>query len=97
MQARADGNDVYAQELIQGLANVRAQRRALDAEVADYIRAANPPAPEPETDQEWRNKPAHKMNYDDVVRMAGKSKYGIDENAFRAGIEEVRRRRARGE
>jgi hypothetical protein len=37
------------------------------------------------------------MDYSDVYQMLKHSKYGVDDAAFRDGIAEVQRRRARGE
>jgi hypothetical protein len=37
------------------------------------------------------------MDWGDVWELSQKSKYGIDEAGFRAGMAEVQRRKARGE
>jgi hypothetical protein len=57
----------------------------------------NPPAAPPLSDEERAAKPLNRMNYQDVYAMLKHSKYGVDDNAFREGIAEVQRRRARGE
>lgn len=96
-ESKATGNDIAAAEELQTLATLNDQIASLNRLHQQYQQQQNPPSPVPETDQEWMSKSAEKMNYDDVARMASKSKYGFDDGAFRAGISEVARRRARGE
>jgi hypothetical protein len=91
-------NDTYsAAETVQTIATLEDQRQSLLRLHQQHVAAQNPPAPLPENDQEWLHKAPEKMSYNDVARIMSKSKYGFDDAAFRAGIQEVARRRARGE
>jgi hypothetical protein len=95
--AKADNDYCSGTEAVQLIANLNAEEANLRRLHQQHIAAQNPPAPPQQTDQEWLSKPAHRMDYADVYRMANKSKYGVDESSFRAGIAEVAARRARGE
>jgi len=91
-------NDTYgAAETVQTIATLEDQRQSLLRLHQQHVQSMNPPPPPPETDQEWLSKPPEKMTYNDVAKIAGRSRHGFDDAAFRAGIQEVARRRARGE
>jgi hypothetical protein len=89
--------DDAAQEELGTLAYLEVEERGILQMRADYLRAQNPAPTAPQSDQEWLSKSVERMDYNDVARIAAKSKYGFDDAAFRAGIAEVQRRRARGE
>jgi hypothetical protein len=92
---RLNNDAESAAESVQVLANLDAQMRDLNALYQQY-QAASAPPPQP-TDEERAAKPLHRMDYSDVYSMLKNSKYGVDHDAFRAGVAEVQRRRARGE
>ena len=95
--AKANGDDESARNAVQELADVEAKRASLVA-LHEQYRASQAPAQQPELTQEEKNAlPWDKMNYGHVFELASASKYGVDPDAFRAGIQEVARRRARGE
>ena len=96
-QAKASADYVSAQELVQAIANIDAESRNLLALHQRYVDSQTPPE-QPELTQEERHaKPWDKMDYSDTWELSQTSKYGVDENAFRRGMLEVQRRRARGE
>jgi hypothetical protein len=82
---------------IQSIADLDRQRADLMALYNQYWQSQHPPAPPEPSPEERAAKPLSHMNYGDVYEMLKNSKYGVDDNAFRAGIAEVQRRRARGE
>jgi len=92
---RAEGNGDGIEESLQEIANIDAASNNLVGLAKRHAQAQQPPPPQ--TDQEWLTKAPERMDYNDVARMASKSKYGFDDAGFRAGIAEVQRRRARGE
>lgn len=96
-EARAYGDPAVIGQEIQALANVDQQVQALSNLADRHARSQNPPAPLPQTAEEWRVKSADKMTWDDAYHVAAKSKHGVDMDAFKAGIAEVQRRRSRGE
>jgi hypothetical protein len=96
-EARVYGDPAAIGIELQALANTDQQIQALSNLAERHARSQQQAAPVPQNDQEWLSKAPEKMDYNDVARMAGKSKYGFDDASFRAGIEEVNRRRARGE
>ena len=94
---KANSDYESAAQAVQQIADLDSQRANLVALHRQYVESQTPVAP-PELSQEEKHaKPIEAMNYGDVYEMANTSKYGVDENAFRAGIAEVARRRARGE
>jgi hypothetical protein len=96
LQAHRLNNDAEsAAETIQTIAGLDAQTRELTALYNQY--AASQAPPQEPSDEERAAKPLNRMNYQDVYAMLKHSKYGIDDAAFREGIAEVQRRRARGE
>jgi hypothetical protein len=96
LQAHIVNGDIEAiGESEQTIANLRADRQNMFNLHAEHVRSQTPPPPP--TDEERAAKPLHRMDYSDVYQMLKHSKYGVDDNAFREGIAEVGRRRARGE
>jgi hypothetical protein len=96
-EARVNGDTVTAGDAVQTLANLDNDRRNL-VDLSNQYVASQQPAQAPELSAEERAaKPWHRMDYRDTWEIAKNSKHGIDENAFRAGIAEVQRRKARGE
>jgi hypothetical protein len=94
-KVRYDGDS--AGDAIQRIADCDAQRANLMNLYTQYWHSQNPPQPPEPSAEERMAKPLDRMNYGDVYEMLKHSKYGVDDNAFRAGIAEVQRRRARGE
>jgi hypothetical protein len=95
---RADRNTAGIAEELQTIANLDNSARNLSNLVERHARSQQPAAPVYQTDGEFMAKSPERMDYNDVYRIASKSKYGApDDAAFRAGIAEVNRRRARGE
>jgi hypothetical protein len=95
--AKSHYDDDSATIAIQTIADLDAQRANLSNLYDAYVRSAYPPAPPEPSPEERAAKPLSRMDYSDVYQMLKGSKYGVDDNAFRAGIAEVQRRRARGE
>jgi hypothetical protein len=94
---KANGDKISAAQSLQELANIHTERANLNGLYQQYVQSQQPPQ-EPELTQEERAaKPWNRMTYADAYELAKNSKYGIDDNGFRAGIAEVQRRRARGE
>jgi hypothetical protein len=94
---RADGNREGISESLQELGNIDAAAANLTNLARRHAQASQPVQQAPQTDQEWMSKAPEKMDYNDVARIVSKSKYGFDDKKFREGIQEVARRRARGE
>jgi len=93
--------DDAAQEELGALAHLEVEERGIHQMRQDYLRAQNP-APQPQTPEELRVKPAEKMTWSDGLEVAvGNSKYGkgVDFNDpnVQRGYAEVQRRRGRGE
>jgi hypothetical protein len=91
---RADRNSDGIQEELQNIANL--DNAASNLTNLARRHAQSQQAPPPQTDQEWLTKAPERMDYNDVAKMASKSKYGFDDASFRAGIAEVQRRRPWG-
>jgi len=90
-------NGYGAAEEVQELANIKAQRGNLVRLHEQYKASQEPPAPVELTQEQKAALPWDQMGPRDVWDMAATSKYGVDEAGFRAGLQEVARRRARGE
>lgn len=89
-------------------ASRRAALRQLGAYQTEYANAVNygnqywaskqpPPAPPELSAEEKAAKPLSHCNWSDTYEWAKNSKYGVDDDAFRAGMAEVNRRRRAGE
>jgi hypothetical protein len=94
---RANSDTYSAGQSIQQLANLAAEQDNIHRLYNNYVASQTPRQPPQLTDQEKLAKPTHRMNYNDVWEMSATGKYGVDERAFRAGMAEVQRRKARGE
>jgi hypothetical protein len=94
---RAEGNRDGIAEQLQEIANIDTAAANLSNLYQRYHREQNPPAPPAQSAEEWRVKSAEKMDWNDAYQVAAKSRHGVDMEAFKAGIAEVQRRRARGE
>lgn len=95
--AEASADAETAATAVQELANIEAQKQNIVALHQQYVRSQQVPEA-PELSQEERHaKPIERMDYADVWEMSQGSRYGVDEHAFRAGMAEVARRRAKGE
>jgi hypothetical protein len=93
---RQGGDDALMGEAIQRLADINAAEQNLNALANQYAASQQPPPPE--SAEQRARKPISEMNYNDVYRMVKEgSRFGVDDDAFRAGIAEVQRRRSRGE
>jgi len=96
--AKANADYESAGVAVQTLADIEQQKQNVLNLHDQYVRSQQGPPPPPEpTQEEKAARPWDKMDYGDVWEMSQNSKYGVDENAFRAGMAEVARRRARGE
>jgi hypothetical protein len=93
--AKSTGDTDAASAALQNIADIDQAQANLGRLYDPYVRSQQ--APPPPSDQERAAKPLHRMDYSDVYQMLKHSKYGVDDNAFREGIAEVGRRRARGE
>ena len=96
-QAKASADYDSAASAVQQIANLEAEKQNLVNLHDQYVRSQTPVAPPELTQEEKHTKPWDRMDYGDVWEMTQNSKYGVDENAFRAGMAEVARRRTRGE
>jgi hypothetical protein len=85
------------QQAIQGVANARHEQQALRSLHQQVLSAEQAQRPAPLSREESAVKPWHKMTLQDSWELANKSKYGCDPDAFKAGINEVIRRRNSGE
>ncbi len=94
---KAEGKSRAGGEAVQRLADIASAEQNLNALVHGYIQSQQAPQQPQLTPEEQEAKPFHRMDYNDVWRMSAKSKYGVDENAFRLGIQEAARRRSGGE
>jgi hypothetical protein len=103
-RCRADGDTHTATQLIQGLANAKAERRNLESTYAEYT-ASQRPQQAPGTEAEFMARAPERMTGEDLDRVFSKSKYytkgqwADPEIAARvnAGCAEVQRRKARSE
>jgi hypothetical protein len=94
---RANGDLESAAEAVQRLANLQAEAANLSTLYSNYRRSTQPPAPAEVSQEERHARPWDRMDYSDTWAISKNSKFGVDEDAFRAGIAEVQRRKARGE
>jgi hypothetical protein len=95
-KARGDYDDAALE--IQEIADLDSQRANLLRLHEQHVASQQPQYQAPQTDAEFVAKSPERMDYADVYRIVSKSKYGPpDEAAFKAGIQEAARRRARGE
>jgi hypothetical protein len=92
-------DDVYsAGEAYKLISEFNQEEQRVRRDYKQHVASRNPPAPPAQSDSEFMAKDASRMDYNDVHRIASKSRYGApDDTLFRAGIAEVQRRRARGE
>jgi hypothetical protein len=108
MKCRVNNDPYEALDLIQQRANLRDSRRALLQEQSDYVAQFNRRAPELTDSEFLALSPERMLQHPEAVeKIFQKSKYydradGYDPNSefskrFSAGIEEVKRRRARGQ
>ena len=95
-EARMTGDVHGGGEFAQEIADIDAAKENLVRLHNNYLQSKQPVHQE-QTDQEFVSKSPERMDYSDSWRIASKSVHGIDEAAFRAGIAEVQRRKARGE
>ena len=94
---RANRDADSAAASVQQLANLDTELRNLNDLYVRYQQSQTPQQP-PQVSKEQRAKREwHEMDWQDAWDMAAQSRHGVDENAFRAGIAEVARRRSRGE
>jgi hypothetical protein len=96
-RAKSMGDYNTAGSAVQQIANLDAEYSNLYNLYNRYVASQNPPQPPEPSREERLAKPLERMDYNDVYEMLKHSKYGVDDDAFRAGIQEVARRRARGE
>jgi hypothetical protein len=96
-QCRIEGDQDGMDIALQDWSNLENQAVNLQNSYNRQIAAQQAAAPRELSAEEKAARPLSHMNYGDVYDMLKHSKYGVDDNAFRAGIAEVQRRRARGE
>lgn len=103
-RARLDGDDYSARQLVQSLANAKAERRNLEATYNEYVQSQQPRQEAPTSDAEFMARAPERMTGEDLDRVMSKSKYyskdmwSDPEVAARvnAGVLEVQRRRKAG-
>jgi hypothetical protein len=97
LEAAKQAEDKWsAGQAIQKLSDIAAAEQNLTALANQYLASQQPPREL--TQEERQAKSWDKMNYNDVYEMTKQtSPLGVDDAAFQRGIEEVKRRRARGE
>jgi hypothetical protein len=95
--AKANSDYDSAGLAVQELADIEAKRSNLVALHDQYVRSQTSAEPPELTQEEKHARPWDRMNYGDVWEMSQNSKYGCDPEAFKAGMLEVQRRRAKGE
>jgi len=96
-EAMTNGDDATAQDAMQQYADLSAQRNNLVGAYHQQVAAEQAAAPRELSAEEKAARPLSHMTYQDAYELAQTSRYGVDDNAFRAGIAEVQRRRSRGE
>ena len=99
--AKAAGDEDSAAASILGIANIDAAKRNLAQLTSEYAGSLNPPAPPPQSREEWQAKPVERMTPADgleVVRSGSKYGRNLDFNDPNvvAGWHEAQRRRQRG-
>lgn len=105
LRARAEGDEHNARQLIQSVANAKAERRNLEVTYNEYIASQQPAHQAPSSEGEWLMKPAEKMTGEDVSKIFEKSKYVTRQtwnepevaSRVNAGWAEVQRRRKAGQ
>ena len=105
LRARAEGDEHNARQLIQGVANAKAERRNLQATYDEYVASQHPEHKAPSTEGEWMMKPPEKMTGEDVSKIFERSKYITRQTwndpdvaaRVNAGWAEVQRRRNAGQ
>jgi hypothetical protein len=94
-EARRNGDHASAGEAWRNLVTLREEKaRCVNAYNAEVQRANSQPV-DYRTQEEKAAAPLR--SYADVWEMCKGSKHGVDENAFRAGLEYVRRNPSRGQ
>lgn len=96
-QYKATADYQSAAGAVQQIANLDAEWQNIANLHSQYVASQTPVEPPELTPEEKAAKPISAMDYGDVWEMSATSKYGVDEDAFRAGMAEVARRRARRE
>jgi len=91
--ARANSDYDTAATAVQQIANLDAAAANLGNLYQRHVQSQQPPAPIELSAEEKAAKPVNRMDYRDVYEMAKTSKHGVDDNAFRAGMAEVARRK----
>lgn len=91
---RANSDYESAGNAIQQVANLDSERANLVQLYNSYVQSQTPVSPPELSAEEKAAKPVNRMDYRDVYEMAKGSKHGVDDDAFRQGMAEVRRRRA---
>lgn len=104
LRARSEGDEHSARQLIQGIANGRAERRNLEVTYNEYV-VSQAPRHEVTSDAEFLARAPERMTGEDIDRIFSKSKYYTKNQwadpdvaaRVQAGMSEVQRRRSRGE
>jgi hypothetical protein len=100
-RAKADGDHSEADDALEALTVIDAKGAALDARYNQEMARRNPKRGVPETDGEFMSREASRMNYNDTLKITGKSKYKLSPEQevanLREGISELQRRKASGD
>jgi hypothetical protein len=96
-QAEEISDVVSAAENAQLLANIRSEAANINALHAQHVQSKIPYTPPQLSNEEKLAKDWSKCDWSDSWEWASKSKHGVDPKAFQAGMQEVMRRRQRGE
>ena len=96
-QAEEMSDITGAAEGAQLLANIQAERANLVALHQQHANSKIPYTPPQLSNEEKLAKDWSKCDWNDSWEWASKSKHGVDPKAFQAGMQEVMRRRQRGE
>ena len=93
---RSDGNRDGIQEQLQELANIDAASSNLTNLARRHAQSQQ--APLPQTDGEFMAKRPERMDYNDVLQMTAKSKYGaVTPEELQRGINELHRLKGLGQ
>src|SRR3954451_11501865 len=94
--AKAAGDYESGADAVQAVANLESEKQNLLRLHQQYVQSQNPPAPPPQSREEWRAKPASAMTAQDGLDVARNSKYAGDldwnDANVRAGWNEAQRR-----
>ena len=98
-ETRSNGDYISANMAVDSLAEIRQKQETLGRMYQEH-QASMQPAPQyqapPMNAEEKLAKDWSKCDWGDAYEWASKSKYGVDKQAFQAGMNEVMKRRQSG-